>query len=225
MADSDFIRVCTHCNIAFPANLEFFPPHKPGKFGLHSLCKTCKKEIDAARRSRPDQKARQQAWRDANKEAVKKANAEYRASGYKSTRHVKAWIEANPDRNKEIHREKVRRWRRTVPWYSLKSRISTRINMMLKNGYGPKAGRTTRELLGYDLADLAAHIESKFTAGMTWEKFMAGEIHLDHIVPVSHFKPSCVDSKEFKDCWAISNLQPLWAADNIAKSNKMPVLA
>ena len=215
-------RVCTCCKVAKEADLSNFPPHKMGKFGLHSLCRPCKKRLDAERRARPDQKARQQAWRDANKDAVKIANAAYRAGGYKSTAHVNAWVLANPERAKELNREKVRRWRKNEPWYNVKCRVSARINTMLKAGGGAKARRSTEALLGYSMAELVRHLESKFQEGMTWDKFMSGEIHLDHIVPVSYFKASSADSEAFKQCWALENLQPLWASDNIAKGDKLP---
>ena len=76
MADCDFTpsRVCTSCKSELPATLEHFPPHKMGRHGLNSVCRPCKKRIDAERRSRPDQLARQQAWRDSNKRRIKAYN-------------------------------------------------------------------------------------------------------------------------------------------------------
>jgi hypothetical protein len=55
---------------------------------------------------------------------------------------------------------------------------------------------------------------------MTWEKFMAGEIHIDHKVPESHFKYETPEDPQFKECWALHNLQPMWAKDNIQKGNR-----
>lgn len=218
------IRVCKGCQRELPATLDVFPPHKMGKYGLHTHCRPCKKAKDAERRSRPDQKARQQAWRDANKDKVKETNAAYRADGYKSTEHVRAWVEKNPERAKELDRDKVRRWRATVPWYNLKTRISARINSMLKASSGDKARRSTREILGYDIEELAVHIERQFTNGMSWEKFLAGEIHIDHIIPVARFKADCIESDAFRACWSMANLRPMWADENRAKGARITTL-
>lgn len=75
-------------------------------------------------------------------------------------------------------------------------------------------------MLGYSLSELQAHLESKFTQGMSWEHFLAGRIHIDHVVPVSLLRPDCVNSEAFRVCWALENLQPLWAEDNIKKGAK-----
>ncbi|MFD0669711.1 hypothetical protein ACT80S_18475 [Ramlibacter sp. MAHUQ-53] len=222
--DSTPLRVCKGCNQALAANLENFPPHKMGKFGLYTHCRPCKKAKDAERRARPDQQARQKAWRDANKDKIRQYNEAYRAAGYRSTDDVRAWVAANPERSKQINREKVARWRRTLPWYSLKTRISSRIYTMLKAGGGSKARQSTEEILGYSLSELKSHIERQFTRGMTWEKFMSGEIHLDHIIPVSHFKADSIGSDDFRACWAMANLRPMWASENIAKGDSITTL-
>lgn len=74
---------------------------------------------------------------------------------------------------------------------------------------------TITSVLGYTIKDLAKHLESQFSDGMTWGAFKRGEIHIDHIRPVSSFN---LDSqRELKECWGLPNLQPLWAADNLRK--------
>lgn len=217
--DTLITRKCTKCNQEKPATLEFYPPHKIGKYGLHSWCKPCKKAIDAARRARPDQLARQQKWRDENKEKVKESNARYRAEGYSSTEHCAAWREANLERARELEASRARHRRATVPWYNLKTRMSARISAMLKNG---KQSRTTFEILGYTAQDLCAHIEKQFVKGMGWHNMSEWEI--DHIIPVSYLKADDMNSDDFKACWALSNLRPLWKKDNRAKGAKLETL-
>ena len=73
------------------------------------------------------------------------------------------------------------------------------------------------ELLGYTIAELRSHLERQFTKGMTWERFSKGEIHIDHITPQSAFDLTNPD--EWRKCWCLSNLRPLWARENLAKSN------
>lgn len=72
------------------------------------------------------------------------------------------------------------------------------------------------ELLGYDRDQLMSHIESLFTDGMTWDNY--GEWHIDHIVPVSWWFANGVNDPSMIN--ALINLQPLWAVDNLTKSNK-----
>jgi len=72
-------------------------------------------------------------------------------------------------------------------------------------------------VLGYTTNELKKHLESKFTRGMNWNEFNKGNIHIDHIKPQSMFNLKNV--KEIKECWSLENLQPLWAEDNLIKSN------
>lgn len=74
------------------------------------------------------------------------------------------------------------------------------------------------KLVDYTKFDLMKHLEKQFTEGMTWENY--GKWHIDHIKPVTAFKFNSYKDKEFKECWSLSNLQPLWASDNIRKGNK-----
>ena len=83
-----------------------------------------------------------------------------------------------------------------------------------------RGGASTKfeDFAGYSTGQLKAHLEAQFTKGMDWEKFREGKIHIDHIVPVSSFDLSNPD--ELKSAWAITNLRPLWARDNLIKSSK-----
>lgn len=74
------------------------------------------------------------------------------------------------------------------------------------------------DILGYTKEELKNHLEKQFTKDMTWKAFRDGDIHIDHIKPQSLF--NLKDINDVKECWSLNNLQPLWAKDNIAKSNK-----
>lgn len=56
---------------------------------------------------------------------------------------------------------------------------------------------------------------------MTWDKVFGGEIHIDHIVPVSAFSIRDAGDPDFAACWALSNLRPMWAKDNRRKGAKV----
>lgn len=114
--------------------------------------------------------------------------------------------------------------------FAVKQRIRAQKNKARKRSYLGELMRATIKRGGrsriverafhYSIKDLCAHLESLFADGMTWEAFMRGEIHIDHIKPQSAFDLS--DDEQFAQCWALSNLQPLWAADNLAKSDRLP---
>ena len=81
-----------------------------------------------------------------------------------------------------------------------------------------KQGKSWLDLVPYGIEELRAHIERQFTKGMTWENM--GEWHLDHIVPVASFSFTSPEDDEFKACWALTNLRPMWARENQRKSAK-----
>ena len=102
------------------------------------------------------------------------------------------------------------------PQYKLRCNVGRRINFSLKDG---KNGRGWEKLVGYTAKQLIKHLEKQFGLGMSWDNY--GEWHIDHEIPVSVFnfiKPEDID---FKRCWALSNLQPMWAYDNLSKGSKI----
>jgi hypothetical protein len=68
-------------------------------------------------------------------------------------------------------------------------------------------------LLGCDVSQLWEHLESMFQEGMTKENY--GKWHVDHIKPCASF--DMYDPEQQKQCFHYSNLQPLWAEDNLIK--------
>ena len=76
-------------------------------------------------------------------------------------------------------------------------------------------------MLGFTLEQLKTHLESRFTRGMTWGKFIKGQIHIDHKIPIAVFNFTSSDHIDFKKCWNLNNLQPLWAKDNYIKKDKL----
>lgn len=111
-------------------------------------------------------------------------------------------------------REKA--WRDTNPNYKLSKYMSNKVWHCLK---GLKNGQSWRNLVSYTLQELKQHLESKFQDGMSWDNY--GQWHIDHITPVSRFNITSVNCDDFRKCWALENLQPLWAHDNWHKYNKL----
>lgn len=132
--------------------------------------------------------------------------------------HTRQYMdEVNSDEaRKEKYLERRRDWRKK------KYRNDTSYNIMNKmrssTRHLAEKKISTSRLLGYSAKQLRDHLHSLFTEGMNWERFLCGEIHIDHIIPSSVFDQT--DHVEVKDCWSLDNLRPMWAQDNMSKSNK-----
>lgn len=125
------------------------------------------------------------------------------------------WREQNPEK---IREGKARR--RKDPRNRLDNRMGCAIWQCLRES---KAGWRWERLVGYTLDGLSAHLERQFSRGMGWHNM--SEWHVDHIIPKSMFKYDSPDSEEFKAAWALSNLRPLWASENLKKGNRLTLLA
>lgn len=124
------------------------------------------------------------------------------------------WKEIKKKKNSDRHHIRwMERWK-TDELFSMKIRIRNLVrNSFRKSGvYKPSEG--TEKILGCSFNELKSHLESKFVDGMNWEN--RGEWHIDHIIPLS----SANTKEELIGLSHYSNLQPLWAEDNMKKGNK-----
>ncbi len=172
------------------------------------------------------QKAKYSAkYRGKNKDQIREYMAEY----IQRPHVIELRREANQRHNEkretrpstEHSRAINREWcqiRRQIPKWNLHHRMSARVRFSLKNS---KNGSSWESLVGYTVNDLKKHLEKKFKPGMSWKNM--NEWHIDHIIPVAAFNFEKPLDQEFMDCWALNNLQPLWALENIAKGNKIPM--
>ena len=97
----------------------------------------------------------------------------------------------------------------------LSLRLRTRLRVALKHHY--KAGSAVRDL-GCSVPELKQYLESKFQPGMTWDNWSHSGWHIDHIKPLAKFDLS--NQEELLKACHYSNLQPLWAKDNLSKHAK-----
>tara|TARA_B100000686_G_C16444298_1_gene788606 strand:+ start:141 stop:449 length:309 start_codon:yes stop_codon:yes gene_type:complete len=74
----------------------------------------------------------------------------------------------------------------------------------------------TCNLIGCSIYQLECHIEKKFEEYMNWSNY--GNWHIDHIIPCNAFDLN--NEFEKRACFHYTNLQPLWASDNIKKGDK-----
>lgn len=131
-------------------------------------------------------------------------------------------IRNQTDEYKKRNREYIKNRVDTDPAFRIRLRFSNLMYYHLKahtNDQVKKSNKSWTKLVDYSLSELVQHLESKFQDGMNWENY--GEWHIDHIIPVSKFNIISLECDEFKKCWSLDNLQPLWAYDNIIKSNNV----
>jgi len=149
-------------------------------------------------------------WRKKNPE---KARELYRkcSSTPKARETSKIWWANNIERRREYDRK-----RRLSPSYRINDAMSGSIREALKR---EKGNSHWCDLVGYTLNDLKKHLEPLFTEGMTWNNY--GKWHIDHIIPKSVFNFTKPEHDDFKRCWDLSNLQPLWAKENLSKHAKL----
>jgi hypothetical protein len=182
-----------------------------------------------------------QKWQDWNddyssKPEIIKRNAEYNARPEQKEARLKYQSTPEYAENRRIYMSEYssrpdirkkrlkydREWKMNRyncdPMFNINHRMASAVRLSLNGG---KSGRSWESLVEYTVFDLKKHLEKQFKGGMTWERFLNGEIHIDHIVPRSVFNFQSTDDIDFKKCWALSNLQPLWASENISKGNKL----
>ena len=126
----------------------------------------------------------------------------------------KQWREKNPEYYKKYFFIK----RKTDLKYNLNYKMCIAINISIKKN---KNGRTWESLVGYTLADLIKRLKKTMPAGFTWQNFLSGELHIDHIIPIDAFNFTRPEHTDFLRCWALSNLRLLPAKENLRKSNKL----
>ena len=201
------MKKCTRCNTEKPFS-EFYKD-KRRKGGLRHHCKSCWKE---------DVKE----YVESNKEKVKERAKRYRENNIEHKRkYDEKYIKNNKERIREYHkrnnskrRNRVKQRKITDPFYKMRCNLRSRTYMAFKlQGYSKDT--KTQEMLGVDWEVCKAHIERQFTKGMNWDNY--GEWHIDHIIPLSFAN----NEVELKKLCHYSNLQPLWAEENLSKKDKI----
>jgi hypothetical protein len=162
-------------------------------------------------------------YRNNNKDKIKKRDKEYYNKNKEklnkiSRDYAKKNKEKISERNK-LNRRKRRLYEKNKkennPIFKLKSTIRTRIYSAFKSKSWHKQG-SNEKLLGCSFEIAHAHLERQFIKDMTWNNH--GEWHIDHIIPLA----SANTEEELRKLCHYTNLQPLWAKDNLEKNNTIP---
>lgn len=139
-----------------------------------------------------------------------KRTREYKARNRQKHRDQnKNWCSQNRDKRKEYQRKH----RQENIQARLAHNLRNRLNSKIKNT--SKAGSAVKDL-ECSLEELKTYLESKFVPEMSWNNY--GKWHIDHIKPLASF--DLTHEEEFLKAVHYTNLQPLWAKDNLIKSDK-----
>lgn len=138
---------------------------------------------------------------------------EYEATLLKDPEKVREWGRSYRER---VENAKKREKRKVCKVFAMNSRMGCAVRRALRDR---KDGKSWEALVGYTASDLAAHIERQFTKGMGWHNMR--EWHVDHIIPLVSFSYDGPCDPEFRAAWALTNLRPLWARDNMRKHAKV----
>ena len=213
-------KKCTNCEEIKPINE--FHKHSDFKDGHSYWCKDCVRDYG-------------KIYRKNNVEKCKKRGIIYRNNPINKLKY-KEYRKIYEQENRELIREQQRIWRTNnkevaqnlarisnkkrleSPTYRMSNNLSRGIRISLKSG---KKGNHWENLVGYSLDDLIRHLEGLFKEGMSWNNYGRGGWTIDHIIPISLWYFESYDDIEFKLCWSLANLQPLWAFDNFSKHNKV----
>jgi len=158
----------------------------------------------------------------------KENNSSYKKDYYQNNKdRAKEWWKNRTSEQKTAHFKSTLKWKNTQyntnVAYKLRCIISTAIHRSLKK---TTKTNTLKRLLGYSIDELKEHLETQFEDWMNWDNLGLTATkeketwQIDHIIPVNTFNIKKCGDKEFKKCWAISNLRPLDSfINNLRPSN------
>jgi hypothetical protein len=220
------VKICNVCNIE--KKILEFHRRKDSKDGLRNECKNCTRLRINNYRQKNNNKVNQwnretyyrnitkhretkKKYREINKEALKVKEKIYRDNNKEK---INKYYYDNRKTLVKKALDRIQTRRKNDIMFRIKLSLRARVYSFLKKNEITKKNRTF-ELVGCNPNELKEFLEKKFVDGMSWENY--GKWHIDHIIPLSSAK---TEEEIYKLCH-YTNLQPLWATDNLRKSNKI----
>ena len=150
-----------------------------------------------------------------NREKILKQSKQYQLDNIEKLRErQKQYRLVNREKKKKYDRQYEKNKMKTDPIFKFIKYQRSRIRSALKR---KRKSKSTIGLLGCSAERCWNHLEQQFKPGMTRDNY--GLWHIDHILPCAYFDLS--DPKQQEKCFHYTNLQPLWAIDNIKKGAKL----
>jgi hypothetical protein len=145
------------------------------------------------------------------RESLRKSQLKWAESSKGKAFYVR--FEKSPGRRANKNKRRQERKITDIPYW-LSERVRDRLQKALKGNY--KTGSAVRDL-GCTISELKIYLESKFQPGMVWDNWTTDGWHIDHIVPLVSF--DLTNREELLKAVHYTNLQPLWAKDNLSKGD------
>lgn len=189
--------------------------HVSRRFTKTGVCCECVKVARKIYKSKNNDKIKERkrkAYHSDRDKHLLQRKASYQKHKAKRNAESAIYRKNNKDKLNKYYVER----RKTDLNFKMSAYMRNMLNRVLSRTYNDKDNSTV-QTLGYTCDELINHIESKFEDGMSWDNY--GEWHIDHIVPLTVMVNA--GFKDPADINHLSNLQPLWAIDNLAKSNKI----
>ena len=186
-----------------------------------SQCKKIHKKIFSKRNPSKSTEYRQR-WRNKNLDKAKAYEEAYEARRFRlRTDAIRAKESLYRERARESRQAYIRQYekhrKQNDPAFRLRKNMARRLNNSILKQFGKKATQTS-QLIGCTVTELRQHLEVQFIDGMTWDNYGRHGWHVDHIRPCASF--DLTDPEQQRQCFHYTNLQPLWAVDNIRKGAK-----
>jgi hypothetical protein len=191
--------ICKDCSIELPANSQNFRKCSAYSHGFFPRCKECRSIYDRNKRNK-------------NIDRVKKSSSKWRN---KNKEYYKAYYKENKEKMVKRCSERYRKRYNNDPEFKMVQIFRRRFLFFIK---GSGTSKKVKKYLGCSLDFLKDYLSNMFYDGMSWDNH--GTLwHIDHIKPCDSFDLSNMEQQ--RQCFHYSNLQPLWAKENLKKSNKI----
>lgn len=166
---------------------------------------------DPKLRKKIRQRVQSREYKKNNKEKIKQYRQENKI---KLNLKHKEWCKKNEDKRKAYMNNYFKERRNKDIQFRINLGLRSRFYQAVKKNH--KTGSAIKNL-GCSITELKSYLESKFLYGMSWDNYGLYGWHIDHIKPLSAFDLS--DRKQMLEACHYTNLQPLWAKDNLSKND------
>jgi hypothetical protein len=234
--------ICKKCEVVKELNSDNFKPEKKTALGFDTTCRKCRCKRQSEIRKDDPERFKKKDAKSRETDRYKKYQNEYRLNNFEKLKEdcrgryfknkepylkrskdqkirlgdsYKEYQKAYRKKNRKELNAKYLHKLKTDPVAKLKHGLRCRFNKLIK---GHNKQNSVLNYIGCDVDFLKDYLSSKFKDDMSWENH--GIVwHIDHIIPCASF--DFCNEEDLKKCWHYTNLQPLYALENLIKGNRI----